>query len=85
MKQIIKKLFPRKHKDHMRPHYYGYDGGYVAITKCLNCGLTSWSDNQHYADPCYRCGGTVVKDGSGIWTNNNGVKMWVKPEFKNYE
>lgn len=65
---------------HLSPKYYGYEGGYSIINKCSDCDLVGLYEDLHEANCCPECGGRVMRFGSGIWQNIEGVKQWVKRE-----
>ena len=69
------------HNDHLAPSYYGYEGGFDSTTKCVSCERIGLYEYQHPTNPCSRCGGVVNVIGSAKWMNNNGLKMWVKPNY----
>ena len=59
------------------PHYYGYHGHFASVTICENCGCTGLYEDNHPADPCWRCGQRTVKK------ITVGAK-WIKPEIKGF-
>lgn len=64
--------------DHLKPQYYGYKGGYNKINKCENCNLIGMYEDLHEADSCPRCGHKVKRNGSGIFQEVDGRKLWVQ-------
>lgn len=77
----FKILTPQKiKKDHLKPVYYGYNGGYAEVNKCPCCFLIGLYEDLHQANPCPRCGHKVQLYGAAKWMLKNGVKMWVLSE-----
>ncbi len=64
---------------HLKPSYYGYNGGYWNICKCTNCELTGMYEDLHPVNACPDCGSQVVKSGSAKW---NG-QLWLTREEQN--
>ncbi len=68
--------------NHISPRYYGYDGGFSNITKCVNCGRIGLYWDQHTTNPCNKCGHKVKECGAGKWTLNEETNemYWARPE-----
>lgn len=62
------------------PKYYGYNGGFANITKCMKCGNVGLYEDCHPANCCKHCGGDVVKIGGGRWVppTYSGWLWWKK-------
>tara|TARA_R110000796_G_scaffold248124_2_gene374560 strand:- start:14796 stop:15101 length:306 start_codon:yes stop_codon:yes gene_type:complete len=72
-----KKVTTKIHEKHLRPKYYGYNGGYANTTKCNSCGLTGLYEDAHPANPCRKCGGKRVKNGAAKWDVKDGLYQWI--------
>jgi hypothetical protein len=68
---------PIRHKDHLKPRYYGYGGNYANVNKCSKCDLHGLYEDLHETDPCPRCGGKVVRTESAKYGKHGGVYMWI--------
>ena len=63
--------------NHRPPNYHGYwryaRGGFSKLTKCSNCGVISLKEDQHYVDPCSRCGHSVEPIPAGKWNETHWI------------
>ena len=75
---VIKKI--PIHKDHIKPQYYDYHGGYWNVNKCSGCGLIGMYEDLHEMLACPKCGGKVKSFTPGKWGIKDGLRQWISNE-----